>query len=479
MKKQFMKKTFKKQFVLLFAGIGFILPSMAQDSARTSMTDDGMSKSATVTPVKPFTGAKQFRTWSIGLNGGALMPVIAVGGSNDFTKWEPTLGYGAYLKAQLNHTFGLQAEFLKGILKANNENLLGNGTVTSSPYSSFKTQLNWTASVSATATLANLNFLHRQNVILPYVTLGAGLVDYNPTLVMNDKTIVDYKPDGSIKEFFIPVGAGVKAKLGNGVNLDLGYRMNFVDGDNLDGYSNGTHKDKFSYAMVGLEFALGSAGQQQLAFNNPASDLQLDLQDQNDALKASLAASIAANEQSLREKTAQMNAMKDELDKMKKDADGDGVSDYFDKCAGTPATEKVDGAGCPLPKAEVAKPAQTIIITEEDKRVVNEAIKDLQFETGKATLRSTSFASLDRVADLLVSKNFSLKLAGHTDNVGSDNSNLKLSKDRAESVKAYLVSKGANPSRIEATGYGETQPITSNKTDAGRQKNRRVEFTLY
>ena len=56
---------------------------------------------------------------------------------------------------------------------------------------------------------------------------------------------------------------------------------------------------------------------------------------------------------------------------------------------------------------------------------------------------------------------------------------MKLSKDRAESIKAYLVSKGANPSRIEATGYGETQPIASNKTAAGRQQNRRVEFTLY
>ena len=80
---------------------------------------------------------------------------------------------------------------------------------------------------------------------------------------------------------------------------------------------------------------------------------------------------------------------------------------------------------------------------------------------------------------ILINKNFSLKLAGHTDNVGSDDANMKLSKDRAEAVKDYLVSKGANPSRIEATGYGETQPIASNKTAAGRAKNRRVEFTLF
>jgi OOP family OmpA-OmpF porin len=75
-------------------------------------------------------------------------------------------------------------------------------------------------------------------------------------------------------------------------------------------------------------------------------------------------------------------------------------------------------------------------------------------------------------------KNFSLKLAGHTDNIGSAAANLKLSKDRAEAVKAYLVDKGINASFIEATGYGAGQPIATNKTAAGRQTNRRVEFSL-
>ena len=90
-----------------------------------------------------------------------------------------------------------------------------------------------------------------------------------------------------------------------------------------------------------------------------------------------------------------------------------------------------------------------------------------------------SYPSLDRVANLLIDKNFSLKLAGHTDNTGSKDLNMRLSKDRAESIKSYLVSKGANASRIEATGYGQNQPIATNKTAAGRQANRRVEFTLY
>ena len=249
--------------------------------------------------------------------------------------------------------------------------------------------------------------------------------------------------------------------------------MNFVDADNFDGYnSGGYHKDKFSYAFAGLEFAFG--GKPQLMTNNPVATFKKDLMDENEALRASVTATAQQN-------AGTIDSLNSQINSLKSDADKDGVSDYFDKCPNTPDTVKVDGSGCPLPQLQPPPPppAQTVVITEEDRRVVNEAIKDLQFESGKATIRSSSYPSLDRVAEILVKKNFSLKLAGHTDNVGSDDANMKLSKDRAESVKDYLVSKGANPSRIEATGYGETQPIASNKTAAGRQKNRRVEFTLY
>ncbi|MNV26795.1 putative lipoprotein YiaD precursor [compost metagenome] len=125
------------------------------------------------------------------------------------------------------------------------------------------------------------------------------------------------------------------------------------------------------------------------------------------------------------------------------------------------------------------KVVEKVVVTEADRKVVAEAIKNLEFDLGKATIRSTSYATLNKVAALLIEKNFSLKLAGHTDNTGSRELNMRLSKERAESVKAYLVSQGANASRIEATGYGPDQPIASNKNAAGRQQNRRVEFTLY
>ena len=162
------------------------------------------------------------------------------------------------------------------------------------------------------------------------------------------------------------------------------------------------------------------------------------------------------------------------------DDDMDGVANKFDKCPGPAANRVVDGSGCPLVvPAPVTKVTEKIYVTAEDKRVVADAIRDLEFDLGKATIREHSYPTLNKVAALLIAKNFSLKLAGHTDNTGSMALNLSLSKDRAEAIKAYLVSQGANASRIEATGYGPNQPIATNKTAAGRQKNRRVEFTLY
>jgi len=200
------------------------------------------------------------------------------------------------------------------------------------------------------------------------------------------------------------------------------------------------------------------------------SEYMMENQNTRAQLQSQIDAQKAQNDQ-LKADLATTNA---NLAKFTADSDGDGVPDFYDKCPNTPAGTKVDGSGCPLPIAK-----QVTVITEEDRKIVRDAISNLEFDFGKATIRAHSYQTLDRVAKLLVDKNFSLKLAGHTDNVGSDAANMRLSKERAESVKSYLVDKGANASRIEATGYGETQPIASNKTAKGRQQNRRVEFTLY
>jgi OOP family OmpA-OmpF porin len=314
---------------------------------------------------------------------------------------------------------------------------------------------------------ANINWRHKQGGIQPYLSLGGGVLAYKPTITNADGTETTTAKNGDTHKFFIPVGAGFKINLGSNVNLDLGYSVNFVNSNSFDGVNLG-RSDKFSYGHIGLEFALGKRSKPQMATHNPVNSMRTEYLMESQKLQSQVDAQKAEN-QKLR---SDLDATNANIAKLTADSDGDGVYDTNDKCPNTPAGTKVDGQGCPL-----AKPV--VYVTEEDKRVVRDAIKNLEFDLGKATIRSVSFPSLDRVATLLTDKNFSLKLAGHTDNTGSDQLNLKLSKDRAESIKAYLVEKGANASRIEATGYGESQPIATNKTAAGRQQNRRVEFTLY
>jgi outer membrane protein OmpA-like peptidoglycan-associated protein len=106
-------------------------------------------------------------------------------------------------------------------------------------------------------------------------------------------------------------------------------------------------------------------------------------------------------------------------------------------------------------------------------------INNIFFESGSAQLRNESFPELDRLVDFM-NKNLKVRIqvSGHTDNVGSDEANLKLSKDRAMAVKSYLVSKQITESRIESEGYGETKPVVPNDTDENKLMNRRVEFVI-
>jgi outer membrane protein OmpA-like peptidoglycan-associated protein len=101
------------------------------------------------------------------------------------------------------------------------------------------------------------------------------------------------------------------------------------------------------------------------------------------------------------------------------------------------------------------------------------------FETGKATLQPESYAVLDELVAYLNRKDDQrIEIGGHTDNVGKAASNLKLSMERATAVMDYLVSKGISPGRLEAKGYGMTEPIEENTTAAGRAQNRRTEVKV-
>lgn len=146
------------------------------------------------------------------------------------------------------------------------------------------------------------------------------------------------------------------------------------------------------------------------------------------------------------------------------DSDKDGIADNVDACPAVAGT--VANKGCPEVKEEV-------------KKILDQALIGVQFESGKDIIKPSSFAILDNVVKVMQDNpEYKLDINGHTDNQGDDKMNMELSQKRADAVKAYLVSKGISASRLTATGFGETLPIGTNDTPAGRAKNRRVEFKI-
>lgn len=184
--------------------------------------------------------------------------------------------------------------------------------------------------------MGNINWLSKKSKIVPYISVGGGLASYDVTVnrTSNGDPNVSYTPNKTdpIREGFVQVAGGFKLSLSRSLNLDLGYRMHYIDGDNFDGNSYNSivtstgglgrdpgrslHRDKFSYGFLGLEFVLGKKSKPQLMFDNPAARMNSELNNQIDVLRAQINLANA-------------------------DADGDGVADIFDKEPNTPA-------GCPV-----------------------------------------------------------------------------------------------------------------------------------
>lgn len=141
------------------------------------------------------------------------------------------------------------------------------------------------------------------------------------------------------------------------------------------------------------------------------------------------------------------------------DGDGDGVKDGDDLCPQTPAGVKVDGAGCAV--------KETVVL------------EGVFFAFNKTDLTESSKTVLNNAARIMkANPSLKVEVAGHTDNVGSPEYNIKLSQGRTESVVRHLVSQGVNAANLQAKGYGLTQPKVSNATKEGRATNRRVEFRI-
>jgi len=147
------------------------------------------------------------------------------------------------------------------------------------------------------------------------------------------------------------------------------------------------------------------------------------------------------------------------------DRDGDAIADGDDRCPDEPGVPEQEG--CPAPK---------LIVVQKDRIELKQKI---HFATGKATILSDSTPLLTEIASALKKlAKVRVRIEGHTDSRGSAQLNTRLSRARAESVRAWLVQAGIDAARMTAVGYGPSQPIADNRTAAGREENRRVEFFL-
>ncbi|MCF7535566.1 OmpA family protein [Pseudomonas petrae] len=159
------------------------------------------------------------------------------------------------------------------------------------------------------------------------------------------------------------------------------------------------------------------------------------------------------------------------------DDDGDGVLNSKDKCPDTPKGTPVDATGCPIVTPAPEPMAAPVVLPKEE--IIT--IRDVHFEFNKATLTPGDKQQLDMVATKLKTEapNVQLHVSGHTDSVGSDAYNQKLSQKRAQSVTDYLVSAGIpRASFASVEGDGEARPVADNKTADGRALNRRVEIKI-
>ncbi len=240
--------------------------------------------------------------------------------------------------------------------------------------------------------------------------------------------------NNSLMDFNFPIGAGINFGVTEKLSVVVQSTYNFTLTDNYDSYNvSQTGFDDFLFTSVGVNFSFNTI------------------------------------------KDADRDGVADELDacpnvKGSKDAmgcpdnDGDGVANKDDKCPNLKGI--LANKGCPK-------------IDKDDIKIMNMAMKGLFFETGSSKIKESSYPVLDQVVAVMNRHNeYDLMIAGHTDNTGSADGNLKLSAERAAAAKEYIISKGIDGARIISEGFGQTKPVASNDTDEGKALNRRVEFRI-
>lgn len=459
------------------ATVAFSLVAMLGTSTSFAQNATG---NATPSIAKIFGGRAQYRTWSVGLHAGALAPTVLTGSrdANSYTNWDMNLGYGISVRKQLAHSFGLELSALRGTLSGSNKDATGG---TRDGLKSFKSTIDWSVNLMGVVNVATIDFLRRENSVNFLVKAGFGMAGYSNSYVLADENPID-NGNNTLKQ--IPVGVGVKFKVSDRVNFDLGYNMYFANTTDLDGSTAATiaatnsprlgTKDRYSYAYGGVELVLGNTSKPNLDWANPVAMMYDELRDPSIRKELdSLKKHVAEQDKKVAEQEAAIKGLL-------KDSDSDGVTDKFDKCPNTDPGVKVDGSGCPVcplncPSVKGAKDSNQLGSNGDTSGVGKNG--NIQFEFDSSVLKTSSYPVLDQLASDVKAKVYSgLQLDGYASIEGTSEYNMQLSIDRANSVKTFLVNAGIPSNKIGVKGYGTKNPIASNDTEEGRIQNRRVEI---
>jgi len=435
------------------------------------------------------------KRWAASVHGGTAI----MQGDGEVGNLNPVGGVS--LKYSLANNFSVRVLLMGGSMESKN---LGEAPSIYRTTTSF-----YEGNVQALLNIVNFKSQNTgKNVAQLYVGIGAGYtgasIKYSPGMPPTEAT--------SVSSITIPFSAGIRFYISPLIDLGFEYSIKGSFSDHLDGFAPiGTankSNDYYNIPQAYVAFNLGSFKSARniewieqteklyaelIKAKKEAQSQIENLRIQNEKLMVDMKKDL--NTQMVDNQRKADSSMRMMQTSMKNDSDSDGVSNIFDKEPNSPAHAIVDGGGrmldidkdgvpdyidkCPTVPGKASSSGCPVQPTKTQLTTISDGIKNLQFETGKAIIKSTSFPALNALAKMLnENTTFSFKIEGHTDNVGNPTENLNLSLQRAESVRLFLISKGVDGARITAKGYGDTKPIVSNDTAAGKAKNRRVDMTI-
>ncbi|HWZ14473.1 MAG TPA: OmpA family protein [Mucilaginibacter sp.] len=462
-----------KSFIYVFCiHLGSFLYASAQpvkhDTLRTSRNSAGINH-------KVFNGRRNYSTFSIGVNVGVTSPFLAIGGTNATTQWQPALGYGISFREKLAHAFSLQMDINGGKVTGDDANSASGFKYNARGFSTTF----YSGAFSGLVNVGGVDFVHRKEAVNFYLSAGAGLAVYSHSYIdASGISRIFTNKNGSVHIVvgqFYPVGGMAKFRLSDALAFNTGYTMNFFDNYNFYDLQTYPHKNHYSYGYGGLEYTFGTKSKPNLDWANAAAQLYDELYD------VAIRKDIKALDGRIKNIEAAVNPLK-------KDSDGDGVPDLFDRCPNTPAGSVVDGSGCPVlflkpsaVKKEIAAVPPAI------------AYSNILFEFDSSVLKASSYPVLDATAaDLRANPGKTVYLDGYASddevkqktvtadgyastNKGNDEHSLKLANDRALAVKNYLINQGVYGWTLYLRSFGALYPIGDN-TPEGNKLNRRVEL---